>query len=366
MNAPALGCPVADLDTPALCIDLDVFESNIRRMAEACRQHGVAWRPHSKAHKSPEIARLEIDAGAIGVTCAKLGEAEVMADGGIGGLLIANQVVGPQKMCRLMGLCRKTDPIVAVDDVVHLDQLSRAASSSGVTLSVMPEVDIGMGRAGVLPGKPSVELAVQATRLPGLKLAGIMGYEGHLLRVEDPREKEHKIREAMAVLVATKEAIEKAGVPCPIVSAGGTGSYATTITCPGITELQAGGLIFMDAYYRHRCHVSDFGYSLTLWTTIVSRPAPDRAIIDAGRKSQYAESHPPIVVGREGIRLVQLSAEHGQLELDEANRDLKVGDRLELVPGYSDFTTVLHDEFYGIRKGRLEVIWPLKGRGKIR
>ena len=363
---PALGCSVDELDTPALCIDLDVLESNIRRMADLCRRNGKHWRPHTKASKSPIIARWEIEAGAIGVTCAKLGEAEVMAAGGIRDILIANQIVGRQKMPRLAALCRAADPIVAVDHPTQVEMLSEAMQAAGATLRVLVEVDIGLKRAGVAPGEPAVKLGQMIDRSAGLKLAGIMGYEGHLLTIEDAADKERQIREAIAVLVDTAGAYGRAGLPCGIVSAGGTGSCAITATCPGVTELQAGGLIFMDAFYRHRCGVTAFDFALKLVATVVGRPAPDRAIIDAGRKSQYADAHNSLVVGREDMRVVRLSAEHGELQLDESARGLKIGDRIELIPGYSDLTNVLHDEFYGIRGGKLEAVIPLEGRGKIR
>lgn len=363
---PKLGCSLDDLDTPALCLDLDALESNIRTMAARCREHGVAWRPHSKAHKSPDIARIELAAGALGVTCAKLGEAEVMAASGINDILIANQIVGPHKIRRLVGLCSVAKPIVAVDDWAQIQPMSEAVSANGVRLRVLIEVDIGMHRAGAAPGEPTLRLAEQIMRLPGLEFAGIMGYEGHLLQLEDPEEKRREIRAAIQMLVDQRDALLRAGMPCPIVSAGGTGSYATTISCPGVTELQAGGLIFMDAFYRHRCQVREFQFALKVITTVVSRPTPERAIIDAGRKTHYMDSHPPLVIGREDIRFVRLSAEHGQLELGPSAQNLRVGDRLEFIPGYSDFTTVMHDEFYGFRNGRLEVIWPLVGRGKIR
>jgi D-serine deaminase-like pyridoxal phosphate-dependent protein len=363
---PQLGCTLDELDTPALCIDLDAMEANIRAMAARCREHGVGWRPHSKAHKSPAIAQLEITAGALGVTCAKLGEAEVMADAGVDDILIANQIVGPAKMRRLVRLCTVARPIVAVDDWAQVRPMSEAMSVNGVRLRVIIEVDIGMHRSGAAPGEPTMRLAEQVMRSPGLEFAGIMGYEGHLLQLEDPEQKEREIRAAIRTLVDQRDALVRAGMPCPIVSAGGTGSCAITMTCPGVTELQAGGLIFMDAFYRHRCHVRDFQFALKLITTVVSRPTPERAIVDAGRKTHYMDSHPPLVIGREDIRFVRLSAEHGQLELGPSAQDLKVGDRLEFIPGYSDFTTVMHDEFYGFRDGKLEIIWPLVGRGKIR
>lgn len=360
-----IGCSVEELDTPALCIDLDAIEANIDQMASLCREHGVQWRPHSKAHKSPQIAQKLVDAGAIGVTCAKLGEAEVMAAGGIRDILVANQIAGPAKMRRLVSVCRQADLIVTVDHPDQVAAISRATSDAGVNVRAIIEVDIGLHRAGVAP-EGAVELGKIVDSAPGITLSGIMGYEGHLLTIEDQQEKERQIRDALAVLAQVRDRFVEAGLPCPIVSAGGTGSYATTVRCPGVTELQAGGLIFMDAFYRHRCQVADFQHALKLYVTVVSRPAPGRAIVDAGRKTHHIDHQPSIVVGyEESARFKRLSAEHGELELDEPARGLKIGDRLELIPGYSDMTNVLHNEFYGIRGGRLEVVWPLVGRGRL-
>ena len=289
-----------------------------------------------------------------------------MADGGVTDLLIANQIVGRQKHERLVALARRARPIVAVDDLAQVAPLSKLAAEADVTIRALIEVDIGLNRSGVLPGEPVLRLAHELQVLPGIELVGLMGYEGHLLTIEEPHEKERQIREALASLVETREQLEKAGFSTPLVSAGGTGSYAVTIDCPGVTEVQAGGLIFMDAFYRQKCQVREFDFALTLLTTVVSRPAADRAIIDAGRKSQNAEIHLPFVVGRDDLRVTRLSAEHGQLELDPTARELRVGDRLTIIPGYGDFTNVLHDEFYVFQHDRLVAIWPLVGRGKIR
>jgi D-serine deaminase-like pyridoxal phosphate-dependent protein len=193
-----------------------------------------------------------------------------------------------------------------------------------------------------------------------------MGYEGHLLTIEDKEEKRQRIRESLALLAGCKDDFNRAGLPCPIVSAGGTGSYMFTLECPGVTELQAGGLIFMDAFYRHKCQVTEFGFALKLLCTVVSRPTPDKLILDAGRKSVHADNHPPLVVGHEhDIRMTRLSAEHGEYELAESAREIKIGDRLELIPGYSDMTNVLHNEFHAVRGGRVEAVWPLLGRGRL-
>lgn len=360
-----LGCSADELDTPALCLDLDALESNIDAVAAACRQHGKDWRPHSKCHKSPAIARKLVDAGAIGVTCAKLGEAEVMAEGGITDLLIANYVVGPRKVARLVELRRKADPIVCVDHVDQLAPLSEAMHASGQTLRVLIEVDIGLNRAGIAPGEPTLALARQILPMPGLELAGIMGYEGHLLLLENGPEKDRRIREALDLAGDTKRLLEADGIACGIVSCGGTGSYLYTLKHPDVTELQAGGAIFMDAFYRYMCHVPDLKYAMTVIATVVSRPAPDRAIIDAGRKTLNIEQTKPLVMNRPGIEVSRLSAEHGQLTLSPEAQDLRIGERLTILPGYSDLTAVLHNEFYGLRDGRLEVIWPLVGRGRL-
>jgi D-serine deaminase-like pyridoxal phosphate-dependent protein len=365
MKLPTLQTHKQDVDTPALCLDLDVIEKNLHAMAEACRERGIDWRPHAKCHKSPLIAQKLIDAGAIGVTCAKLGEAEVMGAGGIQDILIANLIVGPQKVARLVELRRIANPVVCVDHVSQVKAFSEAFAASGLQLRVMIEVDIGLKRVGVAPGAATVELAKQIAAAPGLEFAGIMGYEGHLLCIEDQAEKATRIRETLSILTDTAEQLAAAGLPCKIVSCGGTGSFKFSINQPGITEVQAGGGVFMDAFYRHRCQVTEWDFGLTVLATIVSRPAPDRAVIDAGRKTMDANLQMPFVLRRDDIRVVSLSAEHGVLHLEPSAQDLQIGDRLEIVPGYSDMTCVMHDHFLAFRDGQLEAIWPLVGRGRL-
>jgi D-serine deaminase-like pyridoxal phosphate-dependent protein len=367
MNAPLppLGCSKDEVDTPALCLDLEKFESNVRKMADMCQERGVGWRPHAKCHKSPAIAQRLLDAGAIGMTCAKLGEAEVFAAAGIGDLLIANMVVGPNKMRRLLELRRVADPIVCVDHHDHIAALGQVMSEEPQPLRVLIEVDIGMQRVGVAPGEPVLELARRVADTRGLQLVGVMGYEGHLLMLSDPAEKDREIRDAIQRLVATADLLRANHLPCPIISCGGTGSYMVTLDCPGISEVQAGGAIFMDQFYRQRCHVTDFDYALTILATVVSRPAGDRAIVDAGRKTMNMELILPRVLGRDDIEVTSLSAEHGLLRLENSATQLRIGDRLEFVPGYGDLTTVLHDRFYVFRNNKLAEIWPLEGRGRL-
>lgn len=341
------------------------MERNIRRMAEFCAKRRVHWRPHEKCHKTPAIAHMQLQAGALGVTCAKVSEAEVMAAAGVRDILIANMVVGEAKWERVAALRRHADPIIACDHIDQIEPLAAKCRKRGVAVRVILEIDIGLNRVGVLPGKPALELAQAIDRLEGVRLAGIMGYEGHLLKVSDPQEKKRQIGESIASLVGVSEDFRKLGLPCDIVSCGGTGSYQITADCPGITEIQAGGGIFMDPYYKEACHVSELEYALTVLATVVSRPAPQRAILDCGRKTLNPDVAIPQVVGRSDAKVVRLSAEHCELELGAESQSLKIGEKVELVVGYGDFTTVLHDEFHGFRQNRLEVVWPILGRGKI-
>lgn len=365
MSQSLIGSYKFDLDTPLLCIDLDKMQSNIRQMAGYCREHSVQWRPHEKCHKTPAIALQEIAAGAIGVTCAKVSEAEVMAAGGVRDILIANMIVGERKWERVASLCQWADPIIACDHYAQVEPLAAVCRKRGVSPRVIIEVNLGLDRVGTRPGPDTLQLAQAIDKLDGVTFAGIMGYEGHLLQVADLAEKEQKIRESMALLVSCADSIRKSGIECGIVSAGGTGSYQFTVKCPGVTEVQAGGGIFMDPYYRNKCQVRDLDYALTVLATVVSRPTLERAILDSGRKTLNPDIAMPLLAGHPDAEVMRLSAEHCQVKLGQQSQNLKIGDKVELVVGYGDFTTVLHDNFYGFRGDRLEVVWPILGRGKL-
>jgi D-serine deaminase-like pyridoxal phosphate-dependent protein len=208
-------------------------------------------------------------------------------------------------------------------------------------------------------------LAEAISKLKGVEFAGIMGYEGHLLLIDDLSEKRQRIHEAMSVLVECADKLRRGGLSCDIVSAGGTGSYQFSAKCPGITELQAGGGIFADPFYQQKCHVDGLEPALTVLATVVSRPTLDRAVLDSGRKTMNPDVQLPIVKGWPDAQVKRLSAEHCELTLGPQSQDLKIGDKIELIVGYADFTTPLHDHFYGFRGDRLEVVWPILGRGKL-
>jgi D-serine deaminase-like pyridoxal phosphate-dependent protein len=361
-----IGRPVADLETPVLLVDLDVLERNVAKMRQVIiEEAGIGWRPHTKPVKTPAIAHKLLQAGAHGVTCAKLSEAEVMAAAGIRDILIANQVVGTSKLARLARLSRHADVIVAVDCEVHVKALDVAAQAAGTRLRVVIEVNIAMNRAGVAPGEPIVTLAKQVASCRGLHFAGLMGWEGgRLAEIPNPDQKRKSIEAAVQLLTTGAERCRAAGLPVDIVSCGGTGTYWITAKVPGVTEVQAGGGIFCDVHYRR-----DYGvqheYALHIRTTVISRPTPTRIICDAGWKAmaRFPVLPEPLSVGE--VKSLNLSAEHATIELASPRSAPGVGDPLTFVAGYSDSTVFLHDELYGVRNGCLEVIWPVLGRGKL-
>lgn len=360
-----IGQPKETIDTPALLVDLDILEGNIARMARTIvHEAGVQWRPHIKGIKTPAIAHLLLEAGAIGLTCAKLGEAEVMAAAGIRDLLIANQIVGAQKIARLVSLRRHADVVVAVDSFENAQALDRAACAKGVQLRVVIEVDVGMQRAGVTPGEATVSLARQLSVCPGLRFAGLMTWESPALRVKDLGERQQLIATLLGQLTATAQQCRDAGLPVEIVSCGGTGTYWLSAFHPGVTEIQAGGGIFNDVVYRQTLGL-DLPYALTILSTITSRPTPTRIICDAGKKTMSGDSALPEPLGLPQVQSLGLSAEHGKIELTAPSSTPHLGDKIEFAPGCVDTTVVLHDELYGIRKGMVETVWPLLARGRL-
>lgn len=360
-----IGLPVTELDTPALLVDLDLLDRNIERIARVViDEAGIGWRPHTKGLKTPAIAHRLIDRGAMGITCAKLGEAEVMAAAGIKDILVANQVVGPAKVRRLAHLCRGgADVVVAVDSEIGIRQIAEAAVSAGSEVRVVVEVNIGMDRAGVAPGEEAVRFARIAAHTPGVRLAGLMGWEGHTLGIEPIEAKRDAINTAVGLLTDTAARCRAAGLPIDIVSCGGTGSYWITARQHGVTEIQAGGGVLGDAMYLQRFGV-DHECALRIAATVTSRPTPQRVICDAGRKTMSVEPTSPQVQGLE-VTGASFSAEHGSLILVDPSPKPGVGDRLEFVAGYSDTTVFLHDTIYAVRNGVVESVWPLLGRGRL-
>jgi len=343
-----------DIDTPALILDLDVAEANIAAMAEYFRARPQKLRPHFKTPKTPEIARRQLAAGAIGITVAKLGEAEVLARAGLGPILLANQIAGAQKIDRLFGVARQVEIIATVESEFHVRELEQGAERAARGADVIIEVDTGMQRCGTESPDETVELARRIGRGP-LRYRGIMGYEGHAVLIADRDTRESAARQALTTLSRHVAALRAAGLAPEIVSAGGTGTYDIAGAWPEVTEVQAGSYVFMDGAYRFVR--PDLGQpALSLLTTVIARRG-DRAIIDAGMKALTNEFGAPR--GKDlPVKIESLSEEHGNLAAGAS--ELAAGMKLELIPSHNDTTINLHSEYYVVRGDEVIAIWPIE------
>ena len=368
MNRHIIGAEKYAVSTPALLIDLDKMDYNIARMADFFRGKEADLRPHMKTHKTPMIAHKQIEAGAIGITCQKLAEAEVMAEAGIRDILIANEVIGAQKIDRLVNLARYTKIKVAVDNSKNIVDISTAAERKGVKIGVLVEVNTGLNRCGVSPGEPALKLAREVEAQKGLEFFGLMGYEGHTVFVKSHKERERKAKEALNLLVTSKELLEDNGLECRVASAGGTGTYDIAGSFPGVTEVQAGSYVTMDNNYGGVEGIGgEFKQALSLLTSVISRSTGGRAVLDAGKKAISVDMGVPEIACPRGGKVDRISEEHICLvELEDAPRkQLEVGEKVELIPGHGCTTINLHDYFYGIRNGVVELVWSIKARGKF-
>jgi D-serine deaminase-like pyridoxal phosphate-dependent protein len=365
MNAKELmGKPLSQVDTPSLLLDLDALQANINCLASYFTDRHCKLRPHFKSHKCTAIAKLQMQAGAVGITCAKLSEAEVLADAGIRNILIANQIVGPLKIIRLVELAKRAEPIVAVDCADNVRMLSQFASNAKVTIGVLVEIDIGLNRCGVQSGAPALELARLVSNSPGLEFKGLQGYEGHIVDLRDETERTEKVRAALSPLIETRRLIEKSGHPVDIVTGGGTGSYTITGNFPGMDEMQAGSYACMDWWYFDIR--PEFRQAQTILATVISRPSPHLAIVDVGRKGIGAEMGPPRVKDMADATVSKFgSEEHAGISFPESN-GLTVGARLELIPSHGCTTCNLYREYIVHRNGVVVDVWPIEGSGKMR
>ena len=380
----SVGRALDDIETPALVVDLDIMFANMDRMREFLRQSGagVGLRPHSKTHKTPEIAKMQMDRGALGICCAKLGEAEAMVDGGIRDILIASQIVGPSKIRRLVNLSKRADIKVAVDSKGNLEDISRESQAARGRVGIVIETEVGMGRCGVRTYEEAAEIAEAAASLPGVFYAGLMGYEGHAVFIQDLEERRKAAELAHDRLLGFRDAVkERAGLDSGIVSTGGTGTYLFGGRRAGITDIEAGSYIFMDARYAG-IEGMDFANSLAVLSTIVSHPEDGLFVCDAGLKSMTAEFGPACALPSYGLKVAGMSEEHVKLRQDSNPVDLPgfrvldrkyasgrgrpaVGDKVLLVPSHCCTTVNLHDVIYAVRDGRVEDVFRVSARGRF-
>ncbi|HEY7430575.1 MAG TPA: alanine racemase [Streptosporangiaceae bacterium] len=354
----AIGSSRAELITPALVLDLDAAQRNIDRMALGLRELGDAViRPHYKTHKSPDLAWRQLQAGAGGLSMATVWEAVVLADCGFDDLFVVNTVSHPAKMRVLAGLARDRRILVAVDEGPNAVALSAEATAAGSTLGVMIEVDTGMDRCGTDTAAEALSLARKITDLPGLRLAGITGYEGHCSLTIDNELRHERQQTAMTFFTQVAGLLEAEGIPCPIRSAGGIATWNWTAAFPGITEIQAGTYVVMDNY--HGQMVPGFEHSLTVQASVISRQS-GKVIVDAGNKSVAAPAD--VTIAGHDHTPFRFDEEHGIFSAPEGSA-LVVGDSVALVPGYSPSTVNFYDVFYVIRDGVVADVWPILPRG---
>ncbi|HEY3947312.1 MAG TPA: alanine racemase [Solirubrobacteraceae bacterium] len=347
-----------DLVTPALVLDLAAVRRNVAKMAETLKSLGsAALRPHVKVHKSPELARMQVEAGAIGLSTATVWEAMVMVQAGLDGVFVVNTVAGHHKLAALATLARQAEVMVAVDDAENGETLAEVARAAGSTLDVLIEVDTGMDRAGVDSVEEAIALADRLTHLDGVRLTGVTGYEGHCSLTPDRELRHERQKAAMRFLVGVADSIRAAGFPCDIVSAGGTATWDWTAAFPGVTELQAGSYALMDNFHGEM--VADFEQAVTVLSTVVSRRS-DRIVMDAGNKSIGA----PALASIRGHNLPVLRSdeEHGVF-VATGEVTLEVGDVVELVPGYTPGTVNWYDAYHVVEDDCVVDIWPIVPRG---
>jgi len=362
-----------ELDTPCLVVDLDRLEQNIREMSDYARSRGLALRPHLKTHKTVEIAALQRQAGATGFTCAKLGEVEALAEAGVlDDVLVAYQIVGERKIARLLALLDRVRVTVAIDSVAVAEPLSRAVTRAGKQLDVVLEIDTGLHRAGIEPGEPALRLAREVVRLPGLRLRGLMTHEGHVGRAATREEMETLARRAGEAMVATAELLRRHGIPVDVVSVGSTPAAFATTQVPGITEMRPGTYVFYDAAAFRFGRIGPERVALRILATVISRPAPDRAVIDAGSKTLTTDPPPPdrrgfgFVVDYPHATIVRLNEEHGIVEFPPGTAAPAVGDRLEIIPNHVCPVVNLQDELFVVRNGQVVAVWRVAARGRVR
>ncbi|TAJ73898.1 MAG: DSD1 family PLP-dependent enzyme [Phenylobacterium sp.] len=356
------------LATPVLILDLDAFQRNVAKMAAHCREHGIALRPHAKTHKSVTVAKAQIAAGAIGICCAKVGEAEALGAGGVGGILITSPVVARQALARLAALnLTSSGLIVVVDHAESAAALSAAALATGKPIDVLVDIDPGMGRSGVQPGAAALALAATIAPLAGLRLVGIQCYDGDVQHVAVFNDRKARSLAAMTVLAHARDAFRQAGFATGVLSGGGTGTFDIDPPAGALTELQAGSYVFMDRQYNEIAHAGQgppFETALFVETTVISANRPGRVTTDAGLKAFATDDGAPLI-RTPGIRgdYTFVGDEQGSVRF-QGDAQLGLGDTVRLVTPHCDPTVNLYDAYHVMRGETLVDIWPIEARGR--
>lgn len=359
------GDPLARVDTPSLVLDLVPFEANLRSMQAWADRHDVALRPHAKAHKCPEIALRQLALGARGICCQKVSEALPFVAAGIHDIHISNEVVGPPKLALLGQLARIAKMSVCIDNAKNLADISQAMVHAGAEIDVLVEVDVGQGRCGVSDDALVLALAQQARDLPGVNFVGLQAYHGSVQHARTREERAQVCRQAARIAASYAQLLRESGIACDVITGGGTGSAEFDAASGVYTELQAGSYAFMDGDYgaNEWDGPLSFQNSLFVLSTVMSVPAPERVILDAGLKSTTAECGPPAVFGVDGLTYAAINDEHGVVSVAPGAQAPALGDVLKLVPSHVDPTFNLHDGLVVVRDGVVQDIWEIAARG---
>jgi 3-hydroxy-D-aspartate aldolase len=356
----AVGQRIEQVDTPALILDLDAFEKNLDTLKKSVAGR-VRVRAHAKTHKCPEIAKRQIAAGAIGVCCQKVSEAEALVEGGIQDVLVTNEVVGGQKIRRLAALSQRARIGVCVDNLENLEQIA----ATGARLDTYIELEVGMGRCGIAPGQPALALARAIVNSPNLRFAGLHAYHGRAQHVRSIADRRASIARAAEAVRTTKSLFKQNGIDCPIVTGAGSGTFMFEVETGAWDEIQPGSYIFMDADYARNewaAPLPRFEHALFVLSTVMSRPSAEVAIVDAGLKASSVDSGMPALWGRPGLAYTRASDEHGWVE---GKPPPALGEQLLLVPGHCDPTVNLYDWYVCVRRGTVEALWPITARGAL-
>lgn len=364
-----VGTALKDVDTPCLTVDLDALDRNIDRMSTLLKDAKAKLRPHAKSHKTPYIAHRQLAAGARGICCAKLGEAEAMIAGGIDDVLVTSPVVGAKKIARLAALARQAKVSVVIDSPAMLQLMNEAMGLFGSELGIIIEIDVGQGRCGVRTPAQARALAEELRRHRHLNLIGLQGYQGILQQVRIYKERAVFAKSALEVLRQSAEALEKGGFEARVLTGGGSGSSPIDIELGGLTELQAGSYVFMDTNYaavewNGQGEMIPFEPSLQVISSIVSKPTNDLAVIDAGWKSLSSDAGLPVVIEPIAEEFSFGGDEHGKIRLNSNGRSLRPGDKVTIRPSHCDTTVNLYDELIGTRNGFVESVWDITARGR--
>jgi 3-hydroxy-D-aspartate aldolase len=359
-----------DLDSPALCVDLDKMEQNIKTMQNRLQGTGVATRPHAKTHKCPAIAKMQIAAGAVGVCASKLSESQVFLDNGIANVLMTGVNVTAPKIKRAMEVRKKYPGFIqAIDNPQNAQDLQDAAKALGIVADVVVDIDV-VKRSGVIAGGPALSLAQMVDKMPNLKFRGILAYDGGVQHVKGYSARKEQALKHYEPVVMSYEKMKASGLNLEIFSGGGTGTYDIMTAVKGFTDVQVGSYIFMDCQYieiggaKNEIVYDDFAPSLTVMTTVINANYPGRLITDSGTKALTLNKPNAIVIGESGFDYVAGSDEYGTITFSNSNKQYKVGDKLEVITPHCDPVVNLYDFMYGIRKEKVESILPILARGK--